>query len=84
MNQETRTTFVEVFNGDYLNASLIQQLLQEHEIPSFLRNELMGSIEPFAVVAGGANPVSIEVSSTNYELANSLITEFNNAIPEEE
>ncbi|WP_316817239.1 putative signal transducing protein [Pedobacter nyackensis] len=84
MNQKTRITFVEVFNGDYMHASLIQQLLQEHEIPSFLRNELMGSLEPFAVVAGGANPVSIEVSSINYEFATSLIAEFNNAIPEEE
>jgi hypothetical protein len=83
MNQDHRTDFTEVFNGDYWQGSLIQQLLSEHEIQSFLRNDLMGSLEPFAVVAGGANPVSIVVSSDEYELASNLIKEYNDAIPED-
>lgn len=84
MNHNDRTNFIKVYSGEYWKCSLIQQLLLEHEIPSLLRNEFMGIIEPFAVVAGGANPLSIEVSSNNYELALSLIKESNHAIPEEE
>ncbi|SMC62051.1 putative signal transducing protein [Pedobacter nyackensis] len=84
MNHENRTDFTEVFNGDYWQGALIQQLLAEHEIQSFLRNALMGSLEPFAVVAGGANPVSIVVPTDNYESARSLIKEYNEATPEDE
>ena len=84
MENNSKTSFIEVFNGDYWHSSLIKQLLSEHDIPSFLRNELMGGLEPFTVVAGGSNPVSIEVIQSDYEKAVSLITEFNEAVPENE
>lgn len=79
MIDSTKTNFVEVFNGDYWQGSVIQQLLLEYGIESFLKNKLMGSLEPFAVVAGGANPVSIDVLNEDYETAIRLIEEFNNA-----
>lgn len=79
MIHSTKTTFVEVFNGDYWQGSVVQQLLLEYGIESFLKNKLMGSLEPFAVIAGGANPVSIEVLSDDFETATGLIEEFNNA-----
>lgn len=79
MIHSTKTTFVEVFNGDYWQGSVVQQLLLEYGIESFLKNKLMGSLEPFAVIAGGANPVSIEVLSDDYEAAIKLISEFDNA-----
>lgn len=76
MTNNTTSSFVEVYNGDFPSASLIQQLLEAHEIPAFLKNSLMGSIEPFAVTAGGANPVSIDVHPADFNQAMALIQEF--------
>ena len=78
MSKNIEPSFKEVYSGDFLQASTIQQLLEEHDIPAFLRNGLMGSIEPFAVIAGGSNAVSIDVPTLNFEKALSLIKEFEN------
>ena len=76
MSNQVEPSFKEVYSGDFLQASLIQQLLEEHEIPVFLKNGLMGSIEPFAVSAGGFNPVSIDVPNQYVEDALALIREL--------
>ncbi len=76
MSNNTAPSFKEVYSGDFLQASMIQQLLEEHEIQAFLKNSLMGSIEPFAVIAGGSNAVSIDVPTESFDAALALIEEF--------
>lgn len=70
---------MEVFAGELWQATMIQNILEDNEIQVFLENELMGTIAPWRVVAGGFNPVKVVVSSLDYEQAIKLIEEFNNS-----
>nr|WP_294896734.1 DUF2007-related protein [uncultured Pedobacter sp.] len=69
---------IEVFAGQLWQATMIQNILEDNGIQVFLENELMGTVAPWRVVAGGFNPVKVIVSNTDYEQAVKLIEEFNN------
>lgn len=69
---------VEAFAGELWQATMIQNILEDNQIQAFLENELMGTIAPWRVVAGGFNPVRVIVSSSDYKQATKLIEEFNN------
>lgn len=84
MSESSNTKLVEVFSGEVWQAKMIQNVLEESQIPAFIRNELMGQIEPWAVTAGGYNPVAVTVSSLDHEAALKLIDEFNNSEAAEE
>lgn len=79
MSKITEPSFIEVYSGDFPQASVIHQVLEEYGIPAFLNNRLMGSIEPVSVTSGGLNAVSINVPSQYFQLATKLIDEFANA-----
>lgn len=68
---------VEVFTGDYFEGDLVSQVLEEHGIKSIIQNELMSTIAPWYVSAGGMQPVTIMVNSKDYDEALVLIKEIN-------
>lgn len=72
---------VEVFAGELWQATMIQNILEDNQIQVFLENELMGTIAPWRVAAGGFNSVKVIVSSSDFEQAIKLIEEFNNSEP---
>jgi hypothetical protein len=84
MSQNGNIKLVEVFSGEQWQATMLQNVLIDSQIPAFLRNELMGQIEPWAVTAGGHQPVSVSVSSEDQEAALKLIEDFNNSEPLDE
>ncbi|MFD2161630.1 DUF2007-related protein [Paradesertivirga mongoliensis] len=68
---------VEVFAGEPWQATMIQNVLEANQIEAVLQNELMGTIEPWVISAGGVNAVKVIVSSDNQEQALRLIEEYN-------
>lgn len=86
MKDQNDIKLVEAFAGELWQATMIQNILEDNQIKAFLENELMGTVQPWTVVAGGLNPVKVIVSSANYEQATKLIEEYNNseAISDEE
>ena len=84
MESNNDIKLIEVFAGELWQATMIQNILEDNEIQVFLENELMGTIAPWRVVAGGFKPVKVVVSSLDYEQAIKLIEEFNNSEPLEE
>ena len=67
---------VEVFAGDYFEGDLVSQVLEEHGIKSMVQNELMSTIAPWYITAGGNQSVSIQVNSKDYDEAMALIKEI--------
>ncbi|WP_285060695.1 DUF2007-related protein [Pedobacter ginsengisoli] len=84
MSEQNKITQTEVFSGEFWQVSLMKQLLEEHGIYAVMSNEFMSIIEPAALGSAYINRVSLMVSQENYELALSLIEEYNNSSPLEE
>lgn len=72
-----KSELTSVFQGSPMDAEIIKEILADHGIQAYLRNELMGTIAPWHVTPGGFDPVEIEVSSADLEKARELIEEFN-------
>ncbi len=50
-----------IFSGSPFDASIVKEILVDHGINAFTRNELMGTIAPWHVSAGGIDPVEVEI-----------------------
>ncbi len=77
MMNELNDKLVIVFAGTPVNAGIIQSLLEEEGIPAFIQNELMGSIAPWQIAAGGAGAVRVQVLGIDEERALQIINGFN-------
>ena len=82
MKSESEIKPVEVFAGSPIQAGFIKSVLEDNGIQVFLYNELMGTIAPWRVEAGGFDPVKVIVSSEDQQSALQLIEEFNNGSAE--
>lgn len=67
---------VEVFAGTQLQAAMLKSLLDDAEIYSFLKDEIMGTLNPWYTDAGGAGPVRVVVSSSDEEEALIIVGQF--------
>jgi hypothetical protein len=72
-----QTNPIEVFAGEFWNASMIKDMLVDNGIPAFIFNEYEGTMAPFRVQAGGSNPIKVVVNSDDYDTAVQYIQEFN-------
>jgi hypothetical protein len=83
MSTQNTSMQVEVFSGEFWKASLMRQLLADHDIFAYLGNELLSSIDPVIVSTTVASHVSLKVSQTDSQRALELIEEYNNSEPME-
>lgn len=74
--KEINDSLVVVFSGTALDAGMVQSLLEEEGIHAFVQNELMGSIAPWQVVAGGTGAVRVQVSAVDEDRALQIINDF--------
>jgi len=81
MSTQNTSMQVEVFSGEFWQASLMRQLLAEHDIFSYLGNELLSSIDPVIVSTTVASHVALKVSQADSHRALELIEEYNNSEP---
>lgn len=59
-----------------MDAEIIQEVLTDNGIIAHMKNQLMGSIAPWQVAAGGFDPVELEVLQKDEKKALDLINEF--------
>ena len=81
MSTQNTSMQVEVFSGEFWQASLIRQLLSDHDIFAYLGNELLSSIDPVIVSTTVVSHVSLKVSQADSQRALELIEEYNNSEP---
>lgn len=67
---------VEIYAGTAWEAGMVKSLLANAEINSFLKDELMGTINPWYVVPGGAGAVKVFVSELDYDQALTIVAEY--------
>ncbi len=70
------SNLVTVFSGNPADAEIIGEILSDNGIIANVKNQLMGSIAPWQVAAGGFEPVEIDVLQKDAEKALELINEF--------
>ncbi|MFM2146101.1 MAG: hypothetical protein RL732_937 [Bacteroidota bacterium] len=67
---------VEVFAGSIITAGMVKSYLENASIDAYLKDELMGTMNPWWVTAGGVGAVKVVVSSRDAEKALQLVKEF--------
>jgi hypothetical protein len=67
---------VEVFAGMQWEAALVKSLLENAEIQAYLKDEIRGTTMPWQVEPGGFNAIKVIVSSSDLELAQQVVKDF--------
>jgi hypothetical protein len=72
----TQSTLVEVFSGTTWQAGMVKSLLEDSEIDAFLKDEILGTLNPWWAAPGGAGAVKVFVSNIDYHKAKSIIEDY--------
>ncbi len=81
MNKEDEP--VKIFSGTAWQAGLVKSLLENAEIEAFLKDEIMGTLNPWWTAPGGAGSVKVFVSFRDLEKAKLIVAEFEKNLKEE-
>jgi hypothetical protein len=73
---------IEVFAGTAMQANMVKSLLENAEIEAFLKDEFIGTLNPWHSTPGGAGAVKIFVSCLDYEKAKIVVGEYENNLRE--
>ncbi|MBC8054096.1 MAG: DUF2007 domain-containing protein [Sphingobacteriaceae bacterium] len=84
MENQNSGKLVEVFSGELWQVTMMQNILADNQIQSYLENSLMSTIEPWVVTAGGFKTVKLIVSDKDYAKSLNLIEEYNRSEPLED
>lgn len=84
MAKRNETKMVEIYAGQLWQATMVKNILEDNGIQVYLDNELMGTIDPGRIAAGGMDPVKVVVLDADYKSAMVLMDEFHNSSPSEE
>jgi len=79
--KEKDNDLIVIFRGKPVDSEIIKDMLTHQGILANLRNQLMGTIAPWQVSAGGFEPVEVEIFARDKEKALALIEEFNKSNP---
>jgi|WetSurMetagenome_2_1015567.scaffolds.fasta_scaffold228358_1 hypothetical protein len=76
MKSDKENNPVEVFRGTMMQASIVKSLLENAEIEVFLKDEFIGTLDPWYAAPGGAGAVKVFVSDLDYEKAKLVVDEY--------
>ena len=68
-----------IYEGNSIESEMVKEILQDHGIIVNIKNQLMGTIAPWQVSAGGFDPIKLEIFVKDKEKALRLIEEFNSS-----
>jgi hypothetical protein len=77
MKESNQTRMVEVFAGTAWEAALVKSLMDNAEIPAFMKDEIRGTTMPWQVEAGGFFAVKVMVLSDDLQMAQEVVADFN-------
>ena len=75
---DNQAELVAIYVGEQWQATIVKEMLDDNGINAFIENELMGSIAPWQIAAGGMASVTVKIASSDYALAKPLVDEFTN------
>ena len=75
MGKKDEAVPVEIFSGSPVDVEIVKSLLENAEIEAFLKDEYVGTIAPY-MSAGGMSPITIVVSSDDYDKAKQVVDDF--------
>jgi len=67
---------IEVFAGTVTQAGMVKSLLENAEIEAFLKDEYMGTFNPWHAAPGGVGAVKVFVSYLDFEKAKIVVEEY--------
>lgn len=76
MKTKDELTPVEVFSGTPWETAMVKSMLESEGIEAFLRNEIMGSLNPWHSSPGGVNPVKVFVAQKDLEESVKIVREY--------
>ena len=80
---EKDTDLIVIYRGNPVNSEIIKDIFNDNRIIASLSNQLMSTIAPWYVSAGGIDPVGVEIFARDKEKALALIEAFDKSVPEE-
>ena len=76
----TASKQIEVFAGNIIESGMVRSLLESAGIHAYLKDEIMGTMNPWFVSAGGVGAVKVLVSVLDFEMATLLVKDYRNNI----
>lgn len=84
MIKNTENEPIQIFAGTAWEAGIVKSLLENAEVEAFLKDEIMGTLNPWWTAPGGAGSVKVFVSGLDFEKANEIVKEFERNIKKDE
>jgi hypothetical protein len=76
MKTDKGIELVEIFAGTTWQAGMVKSLLENAEIEAFLKDVIIGTLNPWWTDPGGAGPIKVLVSSSDYDKAKMIVDEY--------
>ncbi len=67
---------IEVFAGNIAEVGLVQSLLDKDGIQSWLKDEIMGTMNPWYTSPGGAGAIKVLVLKADFDQAKFIVEEY--------
>ncbi len=67
---------VEIFAGNPWHTGMVKSLLENAGIEAFLKDDIMGTLNPWWTDPGGAFPVKVFVAFRDYNEARQIVDEY--------
>ena len=77
MGRNNESELIVIYRGNPIDSEMVKEILADNGILAGIKNQLMGSIAPWQVSAGGFEPVEVEILKKDEEKAIALLKEFN-------
>jgi len=71
-----RDDFTVIYSGNIVQADLLKCLLEGKGIQTFLEDEFLGKMVPYAAAAGGAGAVKVLIANSDLDQARKIVEDF--------
>ena len=71
---------IEVFAGNIVEVGLVQSLLDNDGIQSWLKDEIVGTLNPWYAAPGGSGAIKVLVLKADFEKSKLIIEEYERGV----